>query len=64
LWKAYLANGKSLDIVRRGDIDIRTSSGTLWTLHNVRHILALKRNLISKDQLDYEMHNTTFGDGT
>lgn len=61
--KVYLADGKSLDIVGRGDIDIKTSSGTLWTLHNVRHIPALKRNLISIGQLDDEGHYTTFGDG-
>ena len=61
--KVYLADGKSLDIVGRGDIDIKTSSGSLWTLHNVRHILALKRNLISIGQLDDEGHYTTFGDG-
>jgi len=42
--KVYLTDGKSLDIVERGDIDIKTSSGSLWTLHNVRHIPALKRN--------------------
>ena len=33
--KVYLADEKSLDIVRRSDIDIKTSSGSLWTLHNV-----------------------------
>jgi len=33
--KVYLADGKSLDIVGRGDIDIKTSSGSLWTLYNV-----------------------------
>ena len=41
--KVYLADGKPLDNVGRGDIDIRTSSGTLWTLNNVRHIPALKK---------------------
>ena len=61
--KVYLADGKSLDIVGRGDVDIKTSSGTSWTLHNVRHIPALKRNLISIGQLDDEGHHTTFGDG-
>jgi len=60
--KVYLAGGKSLDIVGRGDIDIKTSSGSLCTLHNVRHIPALKRNLISIGQLDDEEHYTTFGD--
>jgi len=61
--KVYLVDGKSLDIVGRGDIDIKTSSGSLWTLHNVRHILALKRNLISIGQLDDGGHYTAFGDG-
>ena len=60
--KVYLADGKSLDIVGRGDINIKTSSGSPWTLHNVRHILALKRNLISIGKLDDEGHYTTFGD--
>ncbi|KAH1188937.1 Retrovirus-related Pol polyprotein from transposon TNT 1-94 [Glycine max] len=61
--KVYLADGKSFDIVARGDIDIKTSSGSLWTLHNVIHIPALERNLISIGQLDDEGHYTTFGDG-
>ena len=61
--KVYLTDGKSLDIVGKGDINIKTSNGSLWTLHNVRHIPALKRNLISIRQLDDEGHHTTFGDG-
>ena len=60
--KVYLADGKSLEIIGRGDIDIKTSSGSLWTLHNVKHISALKRNLISIRQLDDERLYTTFGD--
>jgi len=32
-------------------------------LHNVRHIPALKRNLIFVGQLDDERHYTTFEDG-
>jgi len=60
--KVYLADGKSLDIVEKGDIDIKTSSGSLWKLHNVRHIPTLKRNLISIGELDDEGHYTTFGD--
>jgi len=45
--KVYLTNGKSLDIIIRGDINIRTFNGSMWSLNNVRHISALKRNLIS-----------------
>ena len=61
--KVYLADGKSLDIIRRGDINIKTSNGSVWTLNNVRHIPTLKRNLISIGQLDDDGHYTTFGDG-
>jgi len=32
-------------------------------LHNIKHVVALKRNLISIGQLDDEGHHTTFGDG-
>jgi len=59
----YLANEKSLDIIGRGDINIKTSNGSMWTLNNVRHISVLKRNLISIRQLDDEGHHTSFGDG-
>ena len=60
--KVYLADGKSLGIIGRGDINIRTSNGSVWSLNNVRHIPVLKRNLISLWQLDDEGHYTTFGD--
>jgi len=46
--KVYLANVKSLNIIEIGDINIRTFNGSVWTLNNVRHIPALKRNLISR----------------
>ena len=60
--KVDLTNGKSLDIIRIGDINIRTSNENVWTLNNVRHIPTLKRNLISIGQLDDEGHYTTFRD--
>jgi len=53
----------ALDIIWRGDINIITSNGSVWTLNNVRHIPTWKRNLISIRQLDDEGHYTTFGDG-
>ena len=46
--KVYLVDGKYLDIIGRGDINIKTCNGSVWTLNNVRHIPALKRNLISR----------------
>ena len=44
--KLYLADGKSLYIIGRSDINIRTSNESVWTLNNVRHIPTLKRNLM------------------
>jgi len=61
--KIYLAHGKSLDIIGRSDINIKNSNGSVWTLNNVKHIPALKRNLISIGQLDDKGHCTPFGDG-
>ena len=60
--KVYLADGKSLDI-GKGDINIKTSNGSVWTLNNVKNVPTLKRHLISIGQLDGEGHYTTFGDG-
>jgi len=61
--KVYLTDGKSLDIIGRCNINIRTSNGNVWTLNNVRYIPALRRNLIYIKQLDDEGHCTTFRDG-
>jgi len=61
--KIYLVDGKSLDIIGKSDINIRTSNGSVWTLNNVKHIHALKKNLICIGQLDDERHYTTFGHG-
>jgi len=60
----YLANEKYLDIVERGDTDIRTSNGILRTLHNMKHIPALKDNLVYVEQLDDKRHYITFGNRT
>lgn len=47
-----------LDIVGKGDIKIRTPTGTVWNLMNVGHVPGLRRNYISVGQLageDYAM---------
>ncbi|KAL2225185.1 UNVERIFIED_CONTAM: Retrovirus-related Pol polyprotein from transposon TNT 1-94, partial [Sesamum indicum] len=53
---------KPLKIVGKGDVRIKSTNGSCWTLHDVRHIPGLKRNLISVGQLDSDGFHTTFGD--
>ncbi|KAL2246114.1 UNVERIFIED_CONTAM: Retrovirus-related Pol polyprotein from transposon TNT 1-94 [Sesamum indicum] len=57
----YLADNKPLKIVGKGDVRIKSTNGSCWTLHDVRHIPGLKRNLISVGQLDSDGFHTTFG---
>ena len=46
----------------KGDVRIKLPNGATWTLHDVRHIPGLKRNLISVGQLDKEGCMTTFSE--
>ncbi|VFQ59788.1 unnamed protein product [Cuscuta campestris] len=50
--KVKLGNGKILKVTGMGDIDLKTSFGTTWSLQNVRVIPRLKTKLISVGQLD------------
>ena len=43
---------------------MKLPNGTQWTLNDARHILDLKRNLISISKLDKEGYVMTFGDGS
>ena len=61
--KVCLADNETLDIAGMGDINLRTSLGTSWTLKDVRYILRLKKMLISVGLLDKEGYRVTFGDG-
>ena len=61
--KVYLADDEPLDIVEKGEVQLKTVNGTIWKLKNVRHILGLKRNLISIGQLNDEGYVTTFVNG-
>ncbi|KAD4585969.1 hypothetical protein E3N88_23570 [Mikania micrantha] len=47
LGKVRLADDQTLDIAGIGDVDLRTSLGTVWTLKDVRVIPNLRRKLIS-----------------
>ncbi|KAL2230598.1 UNVERIFIED_CONTAM: Retrovirus-related Pol polyprotein from transposon TNT 1-94 [Sesamum indicum] len=58
----YLVDNKPLKIIGKGDVRIKSTNGSCWTLHDVRHIPGLKRNLISVGQLDSDGFHTMFGD--
>ena len=58
--KVYLVNGLALDVVGMGNIWILLPNEFVWLLEKVRHILELRRNLISVGQLDDEGHAILF----
>jgi hypothetical protein len=62
--KVYLADDEALDVVGMGDVRITLPNGSVWLLQKVRHVLELKRNLISVGQLDIEGHAILFVGGT
>ena len=62
--KVYLADNKALDIERKGDVCINTTSGNQLTLEDVRYILGIKKNLISVGQLDRTGYAAEFGNGS
>ncbi|GJR07588.1 retrovirus-related pol polyprotein from transposon TNT 1-94 [Tanacetum coccineum] len=60
--KVRLADDKTLDITSIGDVILKTSFNTSWTLKDVRYIPGLKRRLISVRQLYEEGYHVGFGD--
>jgi transposase InsO family protein len=62
--KVYLADDEALEIIGKGDVRVKTPNGSTLTLHGVRHIPGLKRNLLSVGQLDEEGYEVTFGCST
>ena len=50
----YLADGSTLDVMGMGDVRILLPNKSVWLLEKIRHILDLRRNLISVGQLDDE----------
>ena len=59
-----MADGSALDVVGMGNVRILLPNGSVWLLEKVRHILELRRNLISIGQLDDEGHAILFVGGT
>jgi hypothetical protein len=62
--KVYLVDDEALDVVGMGDVCITLPNGSVWLLQKVRHVLELKRNLISIGKLDIEGHAILFVGGT
>ena len=60
----YLVDGEALDVVGIGVVWIILPNWSVRLLHKVRHILDLRRNLISVGQLDDEGQAILFVDGT
>ena len=59
-----MVDGSALDVVGLGDVLISLPNESVWLLENVRHILDLRRNLISIGELDDERHAILFVRGT
>ena len=59
-----MIDGAALDVVGMGDVRILLPSGFVCLLEKVRHILDLRRNLISVGQLDDKGHAILFVRGT
>ena len=47
-----LGNGLAYDIVRVGDVQFPFENDSTFTLHDVRHVALLTKNLVSAGQLD------------
>ncbi|GKE35069.1 hypothetical protein Tco_1454391, partial [Tanacetum coccineum] len=60
--KVRLVDDKTLDIAGIGDVVLKKSFGTSWTLKDVRYIPCLKKRLISIGQLDEEGCHIGCGD--
>ncbi|GJU05255.1 hypothetical protein Tco_1121685 [Tanacetum coccineum] len=60
--KVRLADDKILDIAGVGDVFLKTSFGTSWTLKDVRYIPGLNKRLILVGQLDEEGYHVGFKD--
>lgn len=60
---AYLYDGEALDVMVVGDVDIVLPNKNVRTLHKVKHIPEVKKNLIFVRQLDDCGHSMVFSGG-
>ena len=59
-----LGNGLAYDIVGVGDVQVCFDNGSTFTLHDVRHVPLLTKNLVTAGQLDDARYTCTFGDSS
>ena len=62
--RVMLGNGLACDIVGVGDVQVRFNNGSTFTLHDVRHVPLLTKNLVSAGQLDDAGYTCMFGDSS
>ena len=62
--QVHLGDDKPCKIVGMGKVLVKQQNGNQWLLKEVRHVLDLKKNLISKGQLGGEGCVTNFTDKT
>ena len=61
--KVHLANDQTEEIVGIGDVNLKTTMGTIWTFKDVKYIPTIKRMLISVSQLDGLGYKIAFENG-
>ena len=62
--QVMLGNRLACDIVGVGDVQVRFDNGSTSTLHDVRHVPLLTKNLVSAGQFDDAGYTCTFGDSS
>ena len=62
--QVMICNGLSCDIVGVEDVQVCFDNGSTFTLHDVRHVPLLTKNLVNARQLDDAGHICTFGDSS
>ena len=57
-----LGNGQDYKIARTGEVPIQLPNGNTITLHQVKHVPALKRSLVSIGMLAEDRYRTTLNE--
>lgn len=64
LEKVYLADGKAVEVMGKGDVSVKLTHGGSLELKNVKYIPRLKKNLISVAQLATSGYKVVFDGGS